>query len=77
MLSYLLTSYHTTLANVPGRIGRRFIHEAALNGRLANVKILFEHYDNKYFDEADDEGNTPLHLASKNGHDKIVRFILE
>ena len=77
VLQHLLTSYPTTLANVPGSIGQRCIHKAAFKGMLENVKILFEHFGNKYFDEGDICGNTPLHLASYNGHGEVVKFILE
>ena len=80
-LKYFLTSNLITnqkICDMPDdEAGQRSIHKAAYWGILGNVKLLFEYFGPKYFDEGDHDGNTPLHLASDAGEDKVIEFLLE
>jgi hypothetical protein len=51
------------------------IHDAAKNGDLATVQILIKS-DPNLVSSKDDDGMTPLHWATKNGHKEVVEFLL-
>lgn len=47
-----------------------------------SAKVLLEHTErhkitHKFVDNDDEKGNSPLHLAATNGHDVIVRMLIE
>ena len=48
-------------------------HEAAKGGHLDVLKVLSAYGAN--FDQTDDQGNTPIHLAAKYGHGVCCRFL--
>ena len=48
-------------------------HEAAKGGYLEVLQVMSAHGAN--FDQTDDQGNTPIHLAAKNGHGVCCRFL--
>ena len=51
--------------NSKGRNGFTALHEACLQNRSDIVEILLNYMPD--INQTDDEGNTPLHLACKNG----------
>jgi Ankyrin repeats (3 copies)/Ankyrin repeats (many copies) len=65
--------------DVQGWNGKNPLHGAAYSGNLEVVRILIE-YDPAYINARDDDGETPLHWASR-GHNfkdsSVVRLLLE
>ncbi|KAL2328235.1 hypothetical protein Fmac_021662 [Flemingia macrophylla] len=61
------------------RKGQNILHVAAKNGRSNLVKYLLRHLkmDEFTLNQKDDNGNTPLHLASRNLFPKVLLFISE
>ena len=59
------------------------LHEAAENGNLSAFKSIIENMlsadivNTEDFNPEDGEGQTPFHLAAKNGHGEICRLIME
>ena len=51
------------------------LHGAAAQGHLGTVKALVG--EGHEIDEEDDDGKTPLYLAFKNGHGRIVNFLMK
>jgi ankyrin repeat protein len=52
------------------------IHDAAKSGDLAKVKAILEKNPD-LVNRGDENGRTPLHWASQEGHVEIVKFLLE
>ena len=58
------------------------LHEAAENGNLSAFKSIIENMlsadivNTEDFNPEDGEGQTPFHLAAKNGHGEICRLIM-
>jgi len=55
--------------------GRNALHLASLIGYLEGVQFLLKKIRNGAF-EYDDEGLYPIHVASKNGHVKVVKELI-
>ncbi|CAF1920593.1 hypothetical protein HID58_049344 [Brassica napus] len=59
--------------------GQNVLHVAARNGKLEPIKFILRIYKdknkNKLINEQDVDGNTPLHLATKNWHPKVVSML--
>ena len=67
-----------TLARGRNARGHTIMHETARKGHLKTAEYLFSLDD--YRDELlcpDYDGRRPIHLASMNGHEDVVRFFLE
>lgn len=57
------------------RITKLFpLHKAALAGRLKTVQVLFNMLDDPA--QADQEGQTPLHMAAICGNPNVIRFLI-
>ncbi|XP_076027422.1 transient receptor potential cation channel subfamily A member 1b [Genypterus blacodes] len=53
------------------------LHFAAQYGRINTCRRLLETFkDSRLLNEGDDQGLTPLHLASRGGHAKVVELLL-
>lgn len=59
--------------------GQNILHVAARNGKLEPIKFILKNYKDqnkkKLINEQDVGGNTPLHLATKNWHPKVVSML--
>ncbi|KAG2301399.1 hypothetical protein Bca4012_059675 [Brassica carinata] len=59
--------------------GQNILHVAARNGKLEPIKFILRIYKDKnkkkLINEQDVDGNTPLHLATKNWHAKVVSML--
>ncbi|XP_013908594.1 PREDICTED: transient receptor potential cation channel subfamily A member 1 [Thamnophis sirtalis] len=54
------------------------LHFAASYGRINTCfRLLEAMQDTRLLNEGDKKGMTPLHLASQNGHEKVVQFLLK
>ena len=53
------------------------IHKAAEEGKLTSVQYLYEQSIRPFVVASDDEGMTPLHSASFNGHIEVVKYLIE
>ncbi|XP_048451862.1 transient receptor potential cation channel subfamily A member 1 [Rhincodon typus] len=53
------------------------LHFAACYGRLSTCKLLLQNLnETKLLNEGDEKGMTPLHLATQNGHTRVVQLLL-
>ena len=52
------------------------VHEAALRGDLVELQKI-THGKEKAINQTNEELETPLHLAVTNGHEEIVRYLLD
>lgn len=61
------------------RNGQNIFHVAAKNGKLKIIKFILKCYKDENLDklinEQNVDGNTPLHLAAKNWHPKVVSML--
>ncbi|CAN6807093.1 unnamed protein product [Brassica oleracea] len=59
--------------------GQNILHVAAKNGKLEVITFILRIYEDKnkkkLINEQDVDGNTPLHLATKNWHPKVVSML--
>ena len=56
-------------------IGRSIYHSAAYYGYMSILQLLTSH-DNRYINDADNKGFTPLYLAVQQGKIDITRYLL-
>lgn len=70
-----LVTTQPSLAACPDVSGRTALHYAAFGGSLPTIDILLR----KGFDPhvCDNDGNTPLQVAAEQGHEEIVRRLLQ
>ncbi|KAH7861435.1 hypothetical protein Vadar_026143 [Vaccinium darrowii] len=58
-------------------IGRNILHVAVLSGKLNVVRYVLERIELEgLINQADNEGNTPLHLATKERKTQIKRYLM-
>jgi ankyrin repeat protein len=62
--------------NPETKFGFRIIWPAARDGNLDMVRVLIREGQDPN-EQTEHERNTPLHLAAKNGHYLIVKFLME
>ncbi|CAB1447403.1 unnamed protein product [Pleuronectes platessa] len=74
-----------SMLGLSGQVGLAFkskdkksaLHFAAQYGRINTCQQLLENItDSRLLNEGDDRGLTPLHLASRGGHTKVVQLLL-
>ena len=75
VLQYLLKTY-PLMVKLTDQFGMTALHCACSEGILQNVKLLLECPVIKSLDAGDNEGDSPLHRASHNGHEEVVNYIL-
>ncbi len=59
-----------------GSQARTALHEAAEGGDLANAKLTLKNHPDFISRKDNAMGDTPLHLAARNGHEDIVQLLL-
>lgn len=70
------SSRHKDIPNIPNPLDYWKVHEAVRLGNLDDVqRLVLTTRDTVILDPA--TGNTPLHIAAKFGHLKIVRYLIE
>ncbi|KAL7177311.1 hypothetical protein ACSBR2_030630 [Camellia fascicularis] len=58
-----------------GKQGRSILHVAAKNGKVGVVNYILKTPElGKLLNQIDEDGNTPLHLAAVDGHNRSVQF---
>jgi ankyrin repeat protein len=77
-LKSLLSSETMQLAD---KEGRTCLHVAAEQGSVPACRLIFEMNDQldnpQYIHEGDKSRQTPLHLATKNGHARVLKELLD
>ena len=63
--------------NEMGAHGMHILHYTCGSGNLDLLKYIFTNFDNIDFNALDEDGETPLHVASHHGQYETVKFLLE
>jgi serine/threonine-protein phosphatase 6 regulatory ankyrin repeat subunit B len=72
------TTFKLIFNGEDNNIGNTLIHHATKNGDVEVVKVLLQQTTfTLNLNEENADGDTPLHLACGEGHDKVVQFLLE
>ncbi|CEL59673.1 Protein phosphatase 1 regulatory subunit 12C OS=Homo sapiens GN=PPP1R12C PE=1 SV=1 [Rhizoctonia solani AG-1 IB] len=74
-MAQLYLEHHAYLLDWPNMQGMSALHQAALKGNEAFVRMLLDM--GAFLDQADHQGNTPLHYASAWGHVQVVQLLIE
>ncbi|KAL5804255.1 hypothetical protein ACOSQ3_031055 [Xanthoceras sorbifolium] len=73
---YMLLNGYPDAIDVLDRRQRSILHFAALNGSVSTVKFILTLPEMEdLINSADGDGNTPLHLAAMNFHEKVVDIL--
>jgi len=63
-------------AHILDNSGRGILHWIAIEGNAEMAGFIFDVVQELHFDEPDDGGDTPLHLAAYHGHLPLVRMLV-
>ncbi|CAE6464546.1 unnamed protein product [Rhizoctonia solani] len=74
-MAQLYLERYAFLLDWPNMQGMSALHQAALKGNEAFVRMLLDM--GAFLDQADHQGNTPLHYASAWGHVQVVQLLIE
>ncbi|KAJ1308778.1 hypothetical protein OPQ81_004468 [Rhizoctonia solani] len=74
-MAQLYLERYAFLLDWPNMQGMTALHQAALKGNEAFVRMLLDM--GAFLDQADHQGNTPLHYASAWGHVQVVQLLIE
>ncbi|CAE6424375.1 unnamed protein product [Rhizoctonia solani] len=74
-MAQLYLERYAFLLDWPNMQGMSALHQAALKGNEAFVRMLLDM--SAFLDQADHQGNTPLHYASAWGHVQVVQLLIE
>ncbi|KZV64128.1 hypothetical protein PENSPDRAFT_588880, partial [Peniophora sp. CONT] len=73
--SYDSSTSTTSIIVTRDNLGKTALHDAAGEGHANVCHLLLEH--GASLDDTDDNGNTPLHLATWSGNLDAIRLFLE
>lgn len=57
--------------------GKTCLHVAAEQGAVQACKVIIENADNRVMNDRDNKKQTPLHLATLNGHARAIKILMD
>jgi len=62
---------------VKDKEGKTCLHIAAEQGAIQACKLIIEMYGSKVINEKDNKKQTTLHLSSLNGHERVIKILMD